>query len=506
MKKHFTINSALLSGIKLKIFNPCFKSNNQFRSVCFWAFLLCFAVFCFNQSYAQPTLLFKSIAKNFKRPICVTNAGDGSGRLFICEEGGLVKIYKNGQVLSKPFLDVSSLSGEGLLSIAFHPQYKQNHLFYIYTNDFQGTIKLRVYKSSKQNADSAILSSGKIMYAKKSPSGSFDHNVGDLHFGKDGYLYVSLGDGDYEGDPNNQAQNGQLFSGKILRLNVNETNPPYYSIPPDNPFVNDPNVLDEIWALGLRNAWRWSFDRKTGDMWIGDVGQDSIEEIDYRTPAQSAGSNYGWRCYEGNLPYNTTGCANQNTYVFPIFTYPHVFGGGNSITGGYVYRGSSFSKLKGYYVCVDYVTGEAWKIKPNGLGGWYSSKQTGAPVGIVGFGEGEDAELYAACFDGNVYQVQTTASAGANKIDTHIADHLNSSSIKSLIYPTVVTNNTITLELKESYQTIRLIDMSGHETMLQSISNQHGRITINLPKLTAGMYIIQLAGDQIFQQKIYIAN
>ncbi|HRI21177.1 MAG TPA: PQQ-dependent sugar dehydrogenase, partial [Panacibacter sp.] len=394
-------------------------------------FIFC-CIFCFNDlAKAQPTLSFQPIIQNLSSPVAVTNAGDGSGRLFIVEAGGLIKIYKNGSVLAKPFLDLSALPPQTLTVIAFHPKYKKNRLFYVFSCTVLGTITLSVYNTSKENPDSAIANSGKVLFSRTSPSQNVTHSEGDMHFGKDGYLYISVGDGDRERGVNNQSQNGQLFFGKILRLNVNESNPPYYSIPPDNPFVNDPNVLDEIWAMGLRNAWRWSFDRKTGDMWIGDVGQDMFEEINFRTASQSAGANYGWRCYEGNADFNTTGCAAKSSYVFPVFTYGHNDTTGNSVIGGFVYRGTVFPKLKGYYICVDYDSGEAWKIKSNGLGGWISTKQPNVPKNIVGFGEGEDAELYAVSYDSILYHVGTTGPIAPLNENIPIANTIAGKDFKS---------------------------------------------------------------------------
>ena len=197
----------------------------------------------------------------------------------------------------------------------------------------------------------------------------------------------------------------------MIRIDVNNfSTPPYYIIPPDNPYVNNPNVDDHIWALGLRNPWRWSFDRSTNDMWIADVGQGSREEIDFRVAGTSGGINYGWRCYEGNSPYNTNGCSPPANYVFPIFDYPHNMStGGFSVTGGFVYRGSQYPALQGYYICADYVSGNAWLINPNGGGGWTTRMQTGLPGSIVSFGEAEDGTLYSVSLGGTIYTVVLSA-------------------------------------------------------------------------------------------------
>jgi Glucose / Sorbosone dehydrogenase/Secretion system C-terminal sorting domain len=166
-------------------------------------------------------------------------------------------------------------------------------------------------------------------------------------------------------------------------------------------------VDDHIWALGLRNPWRWSFDRATNDMWIADVGQGAWEEVNFRPAGSTGGINYGWRCYEGNAPYNTTGCLPQSNYISPIFVYPHIFAtGGFSITGGFVYRGAEFPVLQGYYICADYVSGNVWLINPNGGGGWTTRMQSGLPGSISSFGESENGTLYAVSLGGNIYKVE----------------------------------------------------------------------------------------------------
>jgi glucose/arabinose dehydrogenase len=234
-------------------------------------------------------------------------------------------------------------------------------------------------------------------------------------FGNDQDLYISMG----AGGNNRFSQMGKIDFGKMLRINVNVKTPPYYSIPPDNPFINDTSKLPEIWALGLRNAWRWSFDKPNGDMWIADVGQDSIEEVDYRTTAQGLlGSNFGWDCYEGTEFFRKADCNNQNSYVFPIFEYHHdIPNGGECIIGGYVYRGSAYPSLQGYYICADFISANLWKIIPNGSGGWNVYEQlTKVPKKITSFGEDEDGELYAVSNGTNtLYKLQATPPSSQEK-------------------------------------------------------------------------------------------
>jgi hypothetical protein len=238
-----------------------------------------------------------------------------------------------------------------------------------------------------------------------------NHNGGKLNFGADGNLYFGTGDGGSGGDPNNYAQNGNSLLGKLIRINVdNFTTPPYYTIPPGNPYIGVAGYREEIYAMGLRNPWRWSFDRLNNDVWIADVGQSAWEEINSNPIASVAGINYGWRCYEGNAAYNTAGCQPQNFYNSPIFAYPHNSAtGGFSVTGGYVYRGADYPALYGYYICSDYVSGNTWLIKSNGTGGWNVSQHNGLPGSIASFGEDEDGNVYALSLTGNLYKVTTNS-------------------------------------------------------------------------------------------------
>ena len=469
--------------------------------------LLFSGIFCIPFSAkTQPQLTFKPLIKNLSKPLEIKNAGDGSGRIFIAEEGGLVKIYKNGSLLSKPFLDLSQTVGVGqyfgIWSIVFSPAYKTDGYFFVFYTTKNGVTILARYSVSKTNADSAAANSAVTLLSFPKTSGL--GHYGNLQFGNDGYLYLSTG----TGGNNTYSQNGQSFFGKMLRLNVNVSTPPYYSIPPDNPFINDSTVKDEVWQLGLRNAWRWSFDKTNGDMWLADVGQDSMEEIDYRTPAQSAGANFGWQCYEGTEVYRKAGCGNINQYVSPIFEYHHdVSDGGECVTGGYVYRGVSYPALQGYYICVDFFSANAWKIKSNGLGGWNVYAQSGLPKGISSFGEDENAELYAVSWTtGNFYQVQSTGAVALSATNSTAVNAANAFNIKSRVYPTVVENSSLILELKEKYSFVRLINLSGNEVMRKMLNGEKGSITLNLPKLNAGMYMVQLVGTNTFQQKIYIAK
>lgn len=457
----------------------------------------------------QPTLVFNKMIGGLSSPVDIKNAADGSGRIFIVEQPGTIRIYKNGSLLSKPFLDVTGIvryrGGEqGLLSIAFPPGFKTSGYFYIYYTATNENVTLARYRVKATNPNVADPASGVILFSYPKPGGYGNHNGGTLQFGKDNYLYVSIGDGGSEGDPNNNGQNGQSPFGKMFRLDVNKQQPPYYRIPPDNPFINDPTVLDEIWSLGLRNPWKWSFDRKTGDTWIGDVGQDTWEEIDFKRPAQAAGANYGWRCYEGHAAFNLDGCKSKNQYDFPIFDYKHgASNGGDCVIGGYVYRGSKYPQLKGYYLCADYISPTAWKIIPNGSGGWNVYVQKNVPQGIVSFGEDESGELYASTLGGNVYHIEASNTSASS---TPVTRDLTGS-IVSFIYPTLVTNGIITVALNAPYRYLRVVDIDGKEVLQKDIKGLSGKINVQLPVLNDGTYIVQLIDNTTtMEQKIYVAH
>ena len=266
-----------------------------------------FAFFFAGLLAAQTKIALNVYAGGFTRPVDIVNAGDS--RLFIVEQRGIIKIIDgNGQVLSTPFLDIDARVGsqgneQGLLGLAFHPDYANNGFFYVnYTNN-SGDTRIARFKVSADNPNVADPNSEKLLLPVDQPYSN--HNAGDLTFGPDGYLYFGLGDGGSGGDPQNNGQTATAYLGKMLRIDVDNGDP--YAIPPTNPFKDTDFYLDEIWATGLRNPWRFSFDRLTGDLWIGDVGQDAWEEIDFQPASSTGGENYGWRCYEGNHVYSMSG-------------------------------------------------------------------------------------------------------------------------------------------------------------------------------------------------------
>jgi uncharacterized repeat protein (TIGR01451 family) len=343
------------------------------------------------------------IASGLQAPLDITHAGDGSGRLFVVEQPGRIRVIKQGALLSTPFLDITSLvlyGGErGLLGLAFHPNYEQNGYFYVnYTRQPDGATVLARYRVSS-NPDVADASSATILLTISQPYAN--HNGGCIKFGQDGYLYIGMGDGGSGGDPQNYAQNKDSLLGKMLRIDVDHGNP--YAIPADNPFVGQDGA-DEIWALGLRNPWRFSFDRLSGDLYIADVGQNAWEEVNFQPANASGGINYGWRCREGTHPYNSSPPCNDANFLAtltdPFTEYSH--SEGYSVTGGYVYRGTRYPNLYGTYFFADYVNGKIWSIKKLSDSPLTWSTRTlelDADFNISSFGEGEDGELYIANYN-----------------------------------------------------------------------------------------------------------
>lgn len=317
------------------------------------------------------------IASGLERPVYATAAPRDRSRLFIIEKRGRIRIYKNGSLLPTSFLDVSALvsygNEQGLLSIAFHPNYASNGYFYIYYTNTAGNLQIVRYSVSA-NPDIADSTSAQTVIVISHPTNS-NHNGGQLQFGPDGYLYLGTGDGGSGGDPPNNAQNTGVLLGKMLRLDVDGGTP--YAIPPTNPFVGPGNPLDEIWDLGVRNPWRFSFDRLTGDLWIGDVGQNQWEEVDLEAAGSAGGVNWGWRCMEGNAQYNFSGTCSTLTLTPPVHVYSH--SNGCAITGGYAYRGSPNSAFFGQYFFADNcVAAQARTLTYNGSS-WTAATHTLVP-------------------------------------------------------------------------------------------------------------------------------
>jgi glucose/arabinose dehydrogenase len=348
---------------------------------------------------------FQQVTGGLSSPIGITNAGDGSGRLFIIERSGRIRIVKDGVLLTTPFLDIQSAvkSGgeQGLLALAFHPSYSSNGFFYVaYTapsldpEDETGSILTLERYTVSAVPDVADDASASPVLTIDHPAQA-NHNGGTLGFGPDGFLYWSTGDGGGGGDPGENAQDLTELLGKILRLDVDSASP--YAVPASNPFSSSPNVNTKlIWAYGLRNPWRMSFDRVTGDLYIGDVGQNLWEEIDYQPASNPGGENYGWDMYEANDAYNPPfeGPYDPTGKTFPVASYDH--DQGCSVTGGHVYRGAAFPSLVGRYFYGDFCSGRIFSMYNDPDSGWSSGELLDTPYLISTFGEDEDGELHLA--------------------------------------------------------------------------------------------------------------
>ena len=350
------------------------------------------------------------VAGGLSSPLLVTNAGDGSGRLFVVEKTGKVRVIKNGSLLTTPFIDLSrsvSNGGEqGVLGLAFHPSYKTNGKLYLSYTDLNGTSIIREYRVSASNPDRADGSSGRTLLRVKQPYEN--HNGGNIAFGPDGYLYIGFGDGGSGGDPGNRAQNKDTLLGKLLRIDVNKrTGSLPYAIPPGNPYVGRAG-LDQIWAIGLRNPWRWSFDRETGDLWIGDVGQGAWEEVDRALAVHGLNAgralNFGWRVMEGTHCFKpSSGCVRTGK-TLPLTEYGHDQGR-CSITGGFVYRGKAYPDLVGAYLFADYCSGEIWYVDRGAARGTAPIRALDTSSSLTSFGEDQAGELYVTDTDGTVFRM-----------------------------------------------------------------------------------------------------
>jgi glucose/arabinose dehydrogenase len=336
-------------------------------------------------------IALRPYAEGFVTPVVITHAGDD--RLFVAEQTGYIRVVRDGDVASRPFLDIDSLTtsgGEqGLLGLAFHPDYQSNGFFFINYTDNSGDTVVARYQVS-DDPDIASPGSEQVLLRVDQPYSN--HNGGGLAFGADGYLYIGLGDGGSAGDPENRAQDLGTPLGKMLRIDVDaRSGDPQYGIPEDNPFAGRSGARPEIWLYGLRNPWRFSFDREGGDLWLGDVGQGEIEEID-RVAPDDGGLNLGWRLMEGDRCYESD--CDRDGLTLPVSVYEH--GSAHcSVTGGYVYRGSDVPSLEGGYLFADYCSGVAWVLDASTpIAG--ATRVLDTDIRISSFGEDLSGELYVA--------------------------------------------------------------------------------------------------------------
>ncbi len=357
-------------------------------------------------------LALEPVATGFDQPLYVTSAGDGSGRLFVVEKGGWIHVLRDGERVAVPFLDlsasVSTDSERGLLGLAFSPEYKENGRFYINYTDRSGTTVISRFSVSPADPDVADGGSEQVLLRIEQPYAN--HNGGHLAFDPDGYLMIGMGDGGSGGDPQGHGQDPYSLLGKMLRIDVGESGVPArgepYGIPEGNPWAepeSDEDPLPEIWALGMRNPWRFSFDRTTGDLWIGDVGQSEREEIDFEPADSGGGRNYGWNVLEGAQPYPPgSDPGDTSGFTMPVIEYDRA--AGKSVTGGYVYRGSAYPNLNGVYLYGDFVSGRIWGMAPDG-DGWRNRLLAETARAVVSFGEDDAGELYVVDFNGEVLRV-----------------------------------------------------------------------------------------------------
>jgi glucose/arabinose dehydrogenase len=349
-----------------------------------------------------PAIALARTTAGLDRPTFITHAGDGSNRLFVTEQKGRIIVLHDRTPRNKPFLDISrkvSCCGErGLLSTAFPKDYRKKNYFYANYTDLSGDTVVARYRVTA-DPDIADPGSEEIILSIKQPYAN--HNGGQLAFGPDGFLYIGMGDGGLFGDPAGNGQKKDALLGKMLRIDVESGAVPY-AVPPANPFVNKPGFRPEIWALGLRNPWRFSFDRRTGDLYIADVGQNAYEEVDFQPAASAGGENYGWNIMEGMRCYKSSSC-DKAGLTLPVVEYDH--GEGCSITGGLVYRAERHRELQGIYFYADYCSGRVWGLRQSGEQ-WHTKELLKSGLAVSTFGEDEDGNLYLADHDaGALYTI-----------------------------------------------------------------------------------------------------
>ncbi len=425
--------------------------------------------------YSQ-TISLQSFGTGFVSPVEITNAGDS--RLFVVQKGGLIRILNaDGTVNATPFLNLSAFvstnSERGLLGLAFHPNYATNGYFFVNYTNLAGNTVIARYTVNASNPNIANTTETILMTITQPFA---NHNGGTIKFGPDGYLYIGMGDGGSGGDPGNRAQNINENLGKMLRIDVNTTTAPFYSSPNSNPYVGVAGN-DEIWAIGLRNPWKFSFNRLNGDLWIADVGQDAIEEINkVVSPLPNSGINFGWRCYEGNSTYNNSGCAPSSTMRFPFIQYAR-FGGACSVTGGYYYSGSAYPNFQNKYFFTDYCDN---KIRMVDNAGVITTTASFSGNNFVTFGEDVNGELYiAGITSGTVYKI----------IDSSLSQP-NFETNGFSLYPNPAKGYFVIKSAATNLATnIDVFDISGKLLFSRKLtSNTENLIDTNL--LSKGMYLV----------------
>ena len=443
---------------------------------------------------------------NFFRPIDMKFPPDTTNRVFVIEQRGVIWSFDNSQSVTTrdTFMSIAdrveqSGSETGLLGLAFHPDFANNGYFYVnYTNTSGGrNSRISRFSLDPNNPNKGDKTTELILLSETQPFSN--HNGGCIEFGPDGYLYISLGDGGSGGDPGNRSQNVTLFLGKILRIDVDTTVGSFnYGIPPTNPFADTTagNVKKEIYAWGIRNVWKFSFDMVLDSLWAADVGQSAREEINViRTPG-----NYGWRCYEGFLPYNTSGCGPASNYIFPIYDYPRT--DGISVTGGYVYRGTSFPDLIGKYIYGDYGSGRTWMIThQNGSTSNVLMQATG--WSISSFGQDRNGEMYLVRYGtaSQIYKLMGPTSINPINNETPVDFALKQN------YPNPFNPETkIEFAIPNASKvSLKVYDISGKlvQTLLDNVQLNAGNYSRNFVgnNLPSGVFIYRLETDIFVDSK-----
>jgi len=330
------------------------------------------------------------VVTGLTRPVDLVDLGDGTGRMLVLEQGGLIRVIQDGNVLPEPFLDLRDRVGiagneRGLLGIALHPRFSENRFFYLNYTDMRGDTVIARYTAPQGDGNQGDRGTEKVLMQVDQPFAN--HNGGVLVFGPDGYLYLGLGDGGGADDPNSNGQNLETYLGKILRIDVDNGDP--YAVPADNPFAGG-GGMPEIWAYGLRNPWRISFDRLTGDLYIADVGQGALEEIDFQPAGSPGGENYGWDFREGTMAHGSPPAG--VSMIDPVFEYSHR--DGCSVTGGFVYRGEALAEFRGVYLLADYCSGMMWGLLRGADGAWLGDVLYQTGWNITSFAQDNSGELY----------------------------------------------------------------------------------------------------------------
>jgi glucose/arabinose dehydrogenase len=345
------------------------------------------------------------VVMGLRSPLFATHAGDGSGDIYVVEKRGTIRVVENGALREAPFLDIISNVGsggseQGLLGMAFHPDYTTNRFLFVNYTDLNGDTVVARYTANAEGSAADAGSAKRVLFIVQPYA---NHNGGMLAFGPDGMLWIGTGDGGSGGDPQGNGQDPRTLLGKMLRIDVDSGDP--YGIPPDNPFTDGAAALPEIWGVGLRNPWRYSFDRATGDLYVGDVGQGSWEEISLTRAGAPGGVNYGWNIMEGNHCFRGGADCNRTDLVVPIAEYSTHQAGTCAVTGGYVYRGQAYPAMRGGYFYADYCGGQIWAFaaQPDGPTRGTLMLETG--LRISSFGEDEAGELYITAFDGTLYHL-----------------------------------------------------------------------------------------------------